>query len=274
MNWLAAALTLAGTIVGASITLIADRVRWRRDQDQRHHQTRRDSYATYLAALHATSDAIRVVSLNEHDPQVSRVSAAVTAFGSAHLTAAREHVALVGPESVVHAADATFRSLRNLRDLLRQGHDLESSEYQQGLAQYQLTLYALRNVMRSDLGNTSIGKLMSHFEFRCDGLASGPESRTLLIPERAQSSAALRASVQAHGGLPAGGSMASCGLPVGVQGRKTIRRPPPLPRQAGSTSARGTSSIWIGRSPTAARAMNPGIAPVISARGMVPGPLP
>ena len=172
---------MAGTIVGASITLIADRVRWRRDQDQRHHQTRRDSYATYLAALHATSDAIRVVSLNEHDPQVSRVSAAVTAFGSAHLNAAREHVALVGPESVVHAADATFRSLRNLRDLLRQGPDLESSEYQQGLAQYQLTLYALRNVMRSDLGNTSIGKLMSHFEFRCDGLASGPESRTLLI---------------------------------------------------------------------------------------------
>ena len=81
----------------------------------------------------------------------------MTAFGSAHLNAAREHVALVGPESVVRAADAAFRALRNLRDLLRQGQDLESSEYQQGLAQYQLTLYALRNVMRSDLGNTSIG---------------------------------------------------------------------------------------------------------------------
>ena len=105
----------------------------------------------------ANCDAIRVVSLNEHDTQLSRVSAAVTAFGSAHLNAAREHVALVAPESVASAADATFRALRNLRDLLRQGHDLESSEYQQGLAQYQLTPNALRNVMRSDLGNNSVG---------------------------------------------------------------------------------------------------------------------
>jgi hypothetical protein len=71
VNWSPALLTLLGTIVGASVTLLADRVRWRRDQHQRRHDARRDAYATYLAALHATSDGIRAVSLGEYAPETS-----------------------------------------------------------------------------------------------------------------------------------------------------------------------------------------------------------
>src|ERR1700759_3214120 len=62
--------------------------------------------------------------------------------------------------------------------------------------------------------------------------------------------------------------------PARGQGRRTVRRLPLLRFQADSAPARGTSSRSIGRSAVAAMAMNWGIALMISARGMVPGPLP
>ena len=94
VNWSTALPTLLGTIVGASVTLLADRVRWRRDQHQRRHDARRDAYATYLAALHATSDGIRAVSLGEHTPETPKPSAARAVFRSANLNATREQLVL------------------------------------------------------------------------------------------------------------------------------------------------------------------------------------
>lgn len=156
MSWSTALLTLLGTIVGASVTLLADRVRWRRDQHQRSDDARRDAYATYLAALHVTSEGIRAVSLGEHGPETSRPSAARAAFRSANLNATREQLVLLAPALIVRAADETFKGLRELRDLVGQGHDLESPDYRQVLDRYQLVLKTLRNGMREDLGTSPL----------------------------------------------------------------------------------------------------------------------
>src|SRR5688500_6428670 len=61
VGWSAPLLTLLGTVVGASVTLFADRVRWRRDRDLRRRDERRTVYGAYLAALHTTSEEIRAV---------------------------------------------------------------------------------------------------------------------------------------------------------------------------------------------------------------------
>ncbi|MEU0877026.1 hypothetical protein ABZ345_00395 [Lentzea sp. NPDC005914] len=156
MNWLAALLTLAGTVVGASITLTAERMRWRRDQRERHLEARRDSYAGYLAALHTTSESIRAVSLDEHDADVRRSSAARAAFSTANLNAAREQIVLLAPASVVRAADKTFTTLRSLHDIVAQGGDLDSPNYRETLSVYQHALKDLRKVMREDLGTPSL----------------------------------------------------------------------------------------------------------------------
>jgi hypothetical protein len=156
VNWSAALPTLLGTIVGASLTLLADRVRWRRDEHQRGHAARRDAYAAYLAALHATSERIRTVSHGEHLPEASTPSAAREAFSSANLNATREQIMLVAPAPIVRAADDAFRRLRTLRNLLSQGHDSESPDYKQALYRYQLALKTLRNVMRGDLGTSPL----------------------------------------------------------------------------------------------------------------------
>lgn len=152
MNWSTALLTLLGTIVGASVTLLADGVRWRRDQHQRSQAMRREAYAAYLFALHGTSENIRAVSLGEHAPDASRTLAAMAAFRSSNLNAAREQLVLLAPAPVVHAADDTFRPLRKMRNLLAQGYDFSAPTYKEVLTRYQLALKTLRNVMRGDLG--------------------------------------------------------------------------------------------------------------------------
>jgi hypothetical protein len=153
VSWSAPLLALLGTVVGASVTLVADRVRWRRDQDQHRLESLRTAYGTYLAALHATSEQIRAVSLGEHPPEASRQSAARAAFRSAKLNACREQLVLLAPEPVVRAGDQTFTALRDLRDAVGHGSDLNSPDYLEILSRYQAALKGLRNVMRADLGS-------------------------------------------------------------------------------------------------------------------------
>jgi hypothetical protein len=133
--------------------LIADRVRWGRDQGQRRHEELRTAYGTYLAALHATSEEIRAVSLGEHRAEMSRHSAARAAFRSAKLNACREQLVLLAPEPIVRAGDDTFTALRDLRDAVGHGSDLNSADYGPILRRYQAALKELRNFMRADLGS-------------------------------------------------------------------------------------------------------------------------
>lgn len=156
MSWSAPLLALLGTVVGASVTLLADRARWRRDQHLRRHEALRTSYGAYLAALHATSEEIRAVSLGEHAPETSRQSAARTAFRSAKLNIQREQLVLMAPEPVVRASDETFRTLRELRDVVGDGADRQAVEYQAILDRYQAALASLREAMRADLGSPTL----------------------------------------------------------------------------------------------------------------------
>jgi hypothetical protein len=112
----------------------------------------------YLAAIHATSEEIRSVALGEYPPETSRPSAARSAFHSAQLNACREQVVLLAPARVVHAADGTFTALRELRDIVSSGGDLDSPDYRKSLGRYQAGLNELRNAMRADLGSPAIAE--------------------------------------------------------------------------------------------------------------------
>lgn len=158
VNWSAPLFALLGTAVGASVTLLADRIRWRRDQAQRRAETLRQTFGTYLAALHSTSEEIRAVSLGEQPSGTSRPSAARAAFRSAQLNACREQVVLVASAPVVRVADGTFTTLRELRDVVGAGGDLDSADYQRCRASYQGHLKELRNAMRADLGSPAFAE--------------------------------------------------------------------------------------------------------------------
>nr|WP_296074150.1 hypothetical protein [uncultured Actinoplanes sp.] len=152
MSWTAALPVLLGTVVGASLALLADQAKWRRDRGERRRDIRRDCYAKYLGALHATSENLRRVSLGEHGSGTQRSLEIRAAFRSADLHGIREQVVLLAPQSVVRLADGIFRVLRRMRDLIDDGNGVESAEYLELLAEYRSGLAAIRNVMRTDLG--------------------------------------------------------------------------------------------------------------------------
>jgi hypothetical protein len=51
MDWLAPVNTLTGAAIGIGSTLLADRLRWRRDREALNQDTRRQAYAAFMAAL-------------------------------------------------------------------------------------------------------------------------------------------------------------------------------------------------------------------------------
>jgi hypothetical protein len=160
VDWSGPLVALLGTVVGASVTLLADRVRWRRDQHQRRYELLRAAYGDYLASLHTTSEEVRAVSL-ERKPEVSRQSAARAAFRSASLNARREQLVLLAPEPTVRAANETFVALRELRDSVSHGNDANSPGYQEILSEYLAALQRLRNAMRADLGGPPLADVVT-----------------------------------------------------------------------------------------------------------------
>jgi hypothetical protein len=117
---------------------------------------RLDSYVRYLAALYEGSEGVRATLLGDHAPEVDKPLAAELAFRSAAVYSAREQVMLVAPDSVVAAGRRASHQLRGVRDLVAQGHSLDSTQYQQAMKDYSEALGDLRNVMRKDLGARSI----------------------------------------------------------------------------------------------------------------------
>jgi hypothetical protein len=152
MDWSTALSTLLGAVVGVGSALLVERAKWSREQTQRWQQARRETYVAYLTALHQANDAMRAVSLGEHAADIDREMAARAAFRSPGVTQTREHVILVAPEPVVRAADEAFQRLRDLRELIGQGHRLGSPGYEPALTAYGDGLQALRDAIREDLG--------------------------------------------------------------------------------------------------------------------------
>ncbi|MFD7815661.1 hypothetical protein ACFV6E_22420 [Streptomyces sp. NPDC059785] len=150
MSWSAVLPALFGAVIGALVTLLADRARWRRDVAFRSHQARRDAYTAYLAALHTGSEGVRAVVLGE-DAAASRPQDAAEAFRSAGVYQARESLALLAPQAVADEAGRALHRLRDLRNLAADGHPAHSPEYRTALTRYDQSLTTLRTAMRRDI---------------------------------------------------------------------------------------------------------------------------
>lgn len=148
--------TLLGTIVGATLgigsTTLADHTRYRREQANRVHDTLRDLYSTYLAALNDSSTALRVIILRESDA-TARYQAALDAFRDASVLTQRCRIALQAPPAVQEKSDRAYRLLRQWRDLLNTHPDLSltSPEYREGLERFHQAREDLHAAMRASL---------------------------------------------------------------------------------------------------------------------------
>ncbi|WP_406634257.1 hypothetical protein [Amycolatopsis sp. WGS_07] len=156
MIWLAPLFTLLGTALGAGATLLADRIRWRRETSRQDQRARRDSYVVFLTAVQDANAGVRSALAGDHAPDESRSSAARSAFRGAGLFAAREQLALMAPDAVVAAADQALRQARQLRDLVIAGRRIDDAGYLRALDRFQAALDAVRSAMRTDLGTAPL----------------------------------------------------------------------------------------------------------------------
>ncbi|MEV7384323.1 hypothetical protein [Streptomyces lydicus] len=152
MNWGSQISTVIGVALGIGATLLADRVRYRREQATRSKDALRDLYVRYLKTLNESSSSLRLIILKETDPAV-RYRAALDAFRESSVLEHRYEINLLAPRAVKEKSDQAYRLLRNFRDLLECEPDLtlSSPEYIQALDRFHNARKALQETMRENL---------------------------------------------------------------------------------------------------------------------------
>jgi hypothetical protein len=152
MDWGTLIGTVVGAVLGVGSTLIADHTRSRREQATHMHDTLRDLYSTYLAALNDSSSVLRVIILKESDA-AARYQAALDAFRDTSVLTRRYSIALQAPPAVREKSDQAYRLLRQWRDLLdtHPGISLTSAEYLEGLERFHQARKDLQAAMRASL---------------------------------------------------------------------------------------------------------------------------
>ncbi|WP_223776420.1 hypothetical protein [Streptomyces sp. 135] len=147
--------TLLGAVIGVGATLLADRIRWRRESADRETATRRQLYAEYTAALSRVRTALHecaqatggaIPGSEDHAREVRDRFLAPGAYEIRH------QLAIIAPADVVEAARSAFIALRTTRDRVLEGVTAGSEVYAELEAGNDAAIAELRRVMRRDLG--------------------------------------------------------------------------------------------------------------------------
>ncbi|MFG2839772.1 hypothetical protein ACGFYE_32745 [Streptomyces zaomyceticus] len=151
MEWMTLVGTGLGAVLGVGATLLGEQIRWRRTVRSGVLQDRQNMYVDCLVTLRRAHEAMRLAADEDHaDPQ-TRAARIRQAFQGAGCDEARERVVLTAGADVATAIDASYHSLRQVRETLASGHALASEEYQTARQAHGDATRAARTVLRRDL---------------------------------------------------------------------------------------------------------------------------
>ncbi|MGW9047650.1 hypothetical protein ACWGQL_34645 [Streptomyces lydicus] len=140
-----------GAVIGVLATLAADLSRTKRTRQDNEHNTRRQLYADYLAALARTRNHLRLAARSAHTPPEERARKAIEAFKEGNAYELRYQVALISSAPVIEASTTAFRALRDLRDLIEEGALHTEPSYLELRDRWEERFAELRTTMRNDL---------------------------------------------------------------------------------------------------------------------------
>ncbi|MFJ7019884.1 hypothetical protein ACIQUW_16175 [Streptomyces sp. NPDC101117] len=150
MDWTTLAATALGAFVGVGSTLLADRVRWRRDQADRTRQERRQIYVTVLTKYRLAYKDMREAALTGDGRE--RAAAVRQAFRSSGCDEARESALLCAPQAMADALEAVYATLRDLQDAFATGDPpLDSPAMQERRLRHAEAVWSARAAIRGDL---------------------------------------------------------------------------------------------------------------------------
>jgi hypothetical protein len=153
MDWLAPLNTLIGAGIGVGSTLLADRLRWRRDRINSSQDARRQAYAAFMGALSDAYQRLYEIARKGNEPGEAQ-AAAHEVFVSSNLYPLRYQLVLIAPWSVVEPTNQAFWKIRDLRDLVATGATRDSQEFRLLGRQYVDAAEEAQVAMRGDLGTS------------------------------------------------------------------------------------------------------------------------
>jgi hypothetical protein len=151
-SWFTLLGTALGGLIGILSTLLTERGRFKREIVKLDREARRQLYADFLTADAAAHETMRAQTYSKSNDSSIRVRVN-DAFAESQLYPARWKMTVLAPSEVVERSDNAFRELRDIRDVLADGHSIKSPAYKDAHFAHANALRALRDNMRGDLGN-------------------------------------------------------------------------------------------------------------------------
>lgn len=151
VQWITVVSTALGALIALVATMLNERFKWRREQAATHRKLCHDTYAEFLSALSDAHERMRGEFPTEHSSPQARAAAVRDVFRAAGCYPLRYQLAIVAGQDVVDGAEAAFRGLRRIRDLLADGYSLDSTEYVTVREAYSGSLRELQHRMRTEL---------------------------------------------------------------------------------------------------------------------------
>ncbi|MGW1410908.1 hypothetical protein [Streptomyces sp. NPDC002403] len=118
MEWTTLVSTMLGAVIGVGSTLLADRLRWRRDTGERDREMLRSSYVEFLEALTQARDVISQASRASNTVQQEQIQSALLEHG-VHVK--QYQLELLAPAHVVTKARDAGYKLALYRDAVVDG---------------------------------------------------------------------------------------------------------------------------------------------------------
>jgi hypothetical protein len=155
MNWGSLLSVVVGAVMALSGTLLADTRRDRTERARLRQQDRQRDSVAFSLALNGALNALRDVARSAVGGEERR-RAAARAVNDAETYSARERLLITASAHLVAVADAAFHRLIDIRNVVREGADLDSAAYHHSYHAFAEALWAFRLAVRVDLGEAAI----------------------------------------------------------------------------------------------------------------------
>lgn len=113
-------------------------------------------YADCLVSFRRAHEAMRLAADEEHASSQARAARIRQVYQASGCDEARERLVLTATHEVVTAIDASYISLRKIREVLASGSTVPSRDYQAARQAHRDATEAARNVLRRDLSSLDI----------------------------------------------------------------------------------------------------------------------
>jgi hypothetical protein len=150
VDWGTLAATISGAVIAICGTVLADRLRTRRDDDRGLAGRRREAYIEFITAAGAAHAQLRYLAQDPSGP-ADLEAASRAALADARLYEARERLFIDASPAVASAGQAMFERLRGLRRTVAAGAPGSSPAFHEAYHPYIEAVWAYRTAVRGEL---------------------------------------------------------------------------------------------------------------------------